>query len=269
MRTRTLIYALLGLLSASCLTGCGGGGGDIYSNARDEFGRIYYIDGAGNWGFGVGSVEQGLRQAGFRGNVINYRWSPTFNPALDQTVGRPVARSKGKELGEQITAYLNRYPDAEVNLIALSAGTGVAVWACEAVRPPAKVSSIILLGSSLSSNYDMRRAMTNIEDGVYVYHSRQDMILQGPVRTLGTIDGKVGVEPAGIVGLRGGERIHNTPWSPKYERYGWTGAHTDATSSAFVRHVLSKHLMSAASGSVAPAISWSAETFILVAADTR
>lgn len=232
--------------------GCLGGTHDIYSNPQDRFGRTYYIDGAGNWGFGVSSVTEGLRKAGYRGNVINYRWSPTFNPALDQTVGRPVARAKGRDLGGQITAYLSRYPDADVNLIALSAGTGVAVWACENLRPPAKVKSVILLGSSLSSDYDMTRALRNIKDGVYVYHSRSDMILQGPVRTLGTIDGKIGVEPAGIVGLRGQHKIHNTAWSPRYERYGWTGAHTDATSSPFVRHVLAQHIISSAAQGMKP-----------------
>jgi hypothetical protein len=242
-----LRYLLVGeafWVLAGALGCAGGAGGDIYSNAQDRFGRTYYIDGAGNWGFGVSSVTDGLRKAGYRGNIINYRWSPTFNPALDQTVGRPVARAKGKDLGEQITAYLRKYPEADVNLIALSAGTGVAVWACENIEPPAKVKSVILLGSSLSSDYNMTLALRNIENGVYVYHSRADMILQGPVRTLGTIDGKIGVEPAGIVGLRGGLKIHNTPWSPRYERYGWTGSHTDATSSPFVRHVLAQHVVS-------------------------
>lgn len=232
---------------AGLMVGCDGGGG---MSASDRLGRTYYIDGAGNWGYGVADVTNGLRKAGYQGRVINYGWSPTFNPALDQTIGRPIARLKGADLGKEITAYLRKYPDNQVNIICLSAGTGVGVWACEAVEPPASVHSLIMLGSSLSSDYDMRRALPHISGGVYVYHSSSDMILQGPVRTLGTIDGKLGVDSAGLVGLRppGGrsDRIHNIGWSPRYERYGWTGAHTDATSEPFVRAVLSQHILPAA-----------------------
>lgn len=226
------------------------------ATTQDQVGRTYYIDGAGNWGYGVLEVQDGLRRAGYRGQIINYRWSPTFNPALDQTVGRPVARLRGKALGEEINTYRAKYPQASVNIIALSAGTGVAVWACENVRPPASVQNLILLGSSLSSDYDMRAALANISGSVWVYHSSADQILAGPVRALGTIDGKVGVEPAGLVGLRpAGQpdpRIRNIRWSASYERYGWTGAHTDATSEPFVRAVLARHLLESAPASNQP-----------------
>jgi hypothetical protein len=224
-----------------CTTGCG-----LFNSkgsSAGRWGRTYYIDGAGNWGFGVSDVEKGLRAAGYRGDIINYRWSPTFNPALDQTVGRPIARAKGKSLGREITDYLERYPGNPVNIIALSAGTGVAVWACENVTSSSGVQSLVLLGSSLSSEYDMSPALANIEQGVWVYYSRYDQILQGPVRTLGTIDGKLGVNPAGLVGLRyKSDKVHNIPWSPRYERYGWSGAHTDATSEPMVRIILARHI---------------------------
>jgi len=230
-------------LGASACAAAGGCGGPQTSfNAADQYGRTYYIDGAGNWGYGVVEVQDGLRRAGYRGNIIIYGWTSTFNPALDQTIGRLAARARGEELGRQITQYHAKFPDNQVSIIALSAGTGVGVWGCENVEPPAKVHSLIMLGSSLSSTYDMRAALKNISGGVWVYHSRSDMVLQGPVRALGTIDGQMGVEPAGLVGLRpkggGGGKIKNIPWSRQYERYGWTGAHTDATSVPFVRQYI-------------------------------
>jgi len=223
----------------------------------DRFGRTYYIDGAGNWGYGVAEVHEGLRKAGYQGTIINYRWSPTFNPALDQTVGRPIARLKGVDLGKEISRYLRKYPDNQVNIICLSAGTGVGVWACENIEPPAKLHSLIMLGSSLASDYDMTATLKNIEGGVYVYYSHADMILQGPVRTLGTIDGKLGVDSAGLVGLRPRgaktDKIVNIPWSPRYERWGWTGAHTDATSAPFVRAWLARHIVQPAAKPAAAA----------------
>jgi hypothetical protein len=229
-------------MAIAFLSGCEGGG-----STGDRFGRTYYIDGAGNWGYGVAEVYDGLRKSGYQGTIINYRWSPTFNPALDQTVGRPIARLKGIDLGKEISRYLADYPDRQVNIICLSAGTGVGVWACEAVEPPARVHSLVMLGSSLACNYDMCKALDHISGGVYVYHAQGDMVLQGPVRSLGTIDGQMGVDSAGLVGLRPAgvktDLIVNIGWQPKYERYGWTGAHTDATSEPFVRTVLAQHIV--------------------------
>ncbi len=241
--TRAIVLAL-GCVFAWALPGCG----DQPTFSReDEFGRTYYIDGAGNWGYGVAEIHTGLRQAGYKGSIINWRWSPTFNPALDQTIGRVAARARGVDLGREITQYLKHFPNNQVNIICLSAGTGVGIWACENVAPPAKVNNIILLGSSLSSDYDVSKALEHISGKIYVYHSTSDMILQGPVRTLGTIDGKVGVDAAGLVGLRpprgDRSRIVNIPWNSRFERYGWTGSHTDSTSEPFVRHVLAKAIV--------------------------
>jgi hypothetical protein len=222
-------------------------GGCEANTSQDRLGRTYYIDGAGNWGYGVAEVHHGLRRAGYEGAIINYRWSPTLNPALDQTIGRPAARLRGAKLGKEIGWYLSDYPDNQVNIICLSAGTGVGVWACESLEPPAKVHNLVMLGSSLSSNYDMRKALENISGAVYVYYAPGDLILQGPVRTFGTIDGQMGVDSAGLVGLHPpgmkSGRIVNIPWLPKYERYGWTGAHTDATSEPFVCGYLARHIV--------------------------
>ncbi len=225
------------------LGGCGSSQAKF--NTLDRHGRTYYIDGAGNWGYGVVEVQEGLRKAGYQGNIIIYGWSSTFNPALDQTVGRPFARAKGQELGRQITKYCEKFPHNQVNIIALSAGTGVGVWGCENVQPPAKVSNLIMLGSSLSSTYDMQKALKNISGGAWVYYSPNDAVLDGPVRALGTIDGELGGTSAGLVGLKSRSgKIHNIAWSRSYTRYGWTGGHTDATSVPFVRNVLARHIIS-------------------------
>jgi len=213
----------------------------------DSFGRTYYIDGAGNWGYGVKEVQHGLREAGYKGRIINYTWSPTLNPALDQTIGRPAARRKGKGLGDQITRYLTKYPDNDVNIIALSAGTGVAIWACEHIGPNVKANNVIMLGSSLSSSYDMSKALNNIKGDVYVYYSPHDAILSGAVRLLGTIDGELGGDSAGLVGLHPvscrADNIHNIGWSQRYEQYGWRGGHVDSTSEAFILSVVSRHVV--------------------------
>jgi pimeloyl-ACP methyl ester carboxylesterase len=237
-----------GLLCATVLALLASGCSDPsdHFTREDQYGRTYYIDGAGNWGFGMLAVPGGLHRAGYQGRVTYFKWSATLNPALDQVLGRPLARVRARRLAEDITQYLAAFPKNRVNIIALSAGTGVAVWACESLRSPAKVENVILLSSSLSSDYDMREALAHVRGKVFVYCSPNDMILQGPVRVLGTIDGRYGVDPAGLAGLQSppdSPKIRNIGWSPEDESLGWTGSHTSCVSEDFVAQVLATHVV--------------------------
>jgi hypothetical protein len=132
----------------------------------------------------------------------------------------------------------------------LSAGTGVGIWAIESIKPPFKINNFVMLGSSLSSRYDTRKALSNLKGRIYVYHSSTDPVLAGPVRVLGTIDGTFD-DSAGLVGLRGAGRasgrIVNIGRTARHARDGWTGGHADCTNRRFVRKYLAQHIVSAAS----------------------
>jgi hypothetical protein len=247
---RRLAFAAAAMLSVGA-AGCGGGGGGgggVFDAPGDDHGKTYYLDGAGNWGFGIADVPAGLRNANYKGNIEAYIWTSSFNPAVDQ-VNIPMNKMRALILTGKIEGYLRRWPNNDVNLIALSAGTGIAVWAVEGLKPPYQVNNLVLLGSSLSENYDMTKALRNIKGKVYVYYSPHDEVLGGMVRAIGTVD-RGGTESAGLGGLHppGGGRgkIVNVGWRPEYEQYGWTGSHTDATSEPFVRRYISRHIVAAA-----------------------
>src|SRR5262245_15824728 len=120
MRTALAALAVLGLLAlpsyADSATHRPRDDGSRGVQDPDALGRLYYIDGAGNWGYGVDSVPAGLRQAGYRGRIINFTWSPYHDPGLDQTVGRSAARAKGRELAMEIADYLKQYPGRPVDI---------------------------------------------------------------------------------------------------------------------------------------------------------
>lgn len=218
------------------LTGC--------VNPKEQFGKTYYLDGAGNWGFGVTDVPAGLQGAGYQGDVEVYVWTTSFSPAIDQ-VNIVANKLRAAGLTGKIKDYLTRVPDGKVNIIALSAGTGIAVWAIEGLPEGMQIDNLVLLGSSLSYNYDMRKALRHIRGRVYVYFSGHDEVLTSAVRALGTVD-RTNEDSAGLVGLRppggGGGKIVNIGWTARYTRYGWTGAHTDGTSTAFVQAVIAPTL---------------------------
>ncbi len=242
----------------SC-AGCRTGG------AADRYGKVFYLDGAGNWSDGGTGVASGLRAAGFHGDVEEYVWTTSFNPLVDQ-VNIVAAKVRAAELARKIERYRRRYPDNPLHIVALSAGTGVATWAVEQLEGEVGIDNMVMLGSSISHDYDMSAALSHMTGRIYVYSSPHDCVLE-TVRKVGTIDGKRGVESAGAVGLTAPadyeDRVVNTRWSREWLRYGWTGAHSDCTNAEFVRREIARHVMTestrrkarlAAGGAVAPAV---------------
>lgn len=238
----------LAVVSFVWLTGCA----STFSD-RARYGLTVYCPGAGNVDFGDAGLREGLVGAGYQGEVQTWNWTFSFNPAVDQMV-RFHARLRASMLANHIEKYIDQYvknrkpgtPEPQVNLVGLSAGSGLALWALEDLRPGYQVDNVVLLGSSLSHTYDASKALARVRGKIYNYYSSNDAILAGPMKVFGTIDAKFGVEGAGEVGLHPPvktDRVVNIGWRPEYSRFGYSGGHTDSTSPRFVKAVLSKHLI--------------------------
>jgi pimeloyl-ACP methyl ester carboxylesterase len=231
-----LILALAFGLTAGCQTNFGRGA---------EHGLVVYIPGAGNVDRGEVGLQEGLQRVGFRGAFVTLRWTYSYNVALDQSV-RAFARIAATRLAGLLQDYMDRYPDREVNVVGLSAGTGIAIWAVEQLQPGYKVNNVVLLSSSLATDYDVGPALEHMSGRIYNYYSMTDAVLIGPMKVFGTIEGRYLVDGAGAVGLEPAtptDRVVNTPWTPDFEQYGYVGGHFDVTSPAFVQTFISKHLV--------------------------
>ncbi len=233
--------SLLALTLAATLVGCVAPYGE-----QAKHGITFYCPGVANVDMGDQGLRAGLEKAGYKGQVARVTWSLTFNPALDQTV-RLIAEQGGKRLAGYIQEYMDKYPGREVNVVGLSAGTGVAVWALEALKPKYRVNNVVLISSSLWHQYDVSRALKNVRGRVFNYHSPTDAVLAGPMKVFGTIDGVFFEDAAGAVGLRvppGAEpKIVNIEWRPEFEKYGYYGGHGDGTSAAFVEAEIAPHIV--------------------------
>jgi hypothetical protein len=215
---------------------------------KAENGITFYAPGAGNVDFGDLGIRRGLKAAGYQGQVASVLWTVSFNPAVDQRLGN--ARLGGLGLARSIESYTDKYPGRAVNLVGLSAGTGVVIWALEDLEDRYSVENVVLLGSSLWHRYDVSKALRHVRGKIYNYYSPNDQILAGPMKVFGTIDGVFGEDGAGAVGLhppRGAERVVNIRWAPEFSRYGYHGGHMDATSARFVEAYISAHIISTGS----------------------
>lgn len=210
-----------------------------------NLGVTYYIGGAGPLG-NVGSfdVPGGLRDAGYRGRVEVFTWQ-SWTHAGDQ-INLSSNREKAAQLRDHICRYRKAHPDREINIVALSAGSGIAVFALEYLPEDIGINRCFLLGCSLSSKYDLTRALKRIKGKVYVLYSRYDLMLKNVVWYTGTIDRSAGDQ--GIAGLEGFwmpasprpdtllqyQKVCNIAYRSEFAAAGHKAGHIGATARPFV-----------------------------------
>ncbi len=218
-----------------------------------EFGRTYFIGGAGSVGNVVGTfdVPAGLRKARYAGSIEVFAWQAVIGGTLRDQIDRNRNEAEGRDLAERIQAYLRKYPGRRVNIIALSAGTGIATWALEALPKSCRVGTVVYLASSMSRDYDLSAAMQRIGGHLYCFHSPEDPLLHYGLPLTGSVDRED--TNAGAAGLAGfavpahasasarqlyARKLRNEPYKPEYAQYGYRGGHMDSVSASFIAHVV-------------------------------
>ncbi|HKQ46757.1 MAG TPA: hypothetical protein VJZ71_01665 [Phycisphaerae bacterium] len=209
---------------------------------------VFYLDGAG-WYASAGSVESGLRKAGYKGSFRTFSWSAFLGPAHDHLI---TAKSGllARQLARRIEKARAANPDAPIHVMGLSAGTSLILRALEELEDGVKVDNVVLFSSSASSEHNLTRVMRHVRRNLYATTSPHDSILSTlPVNA----DGKGG-PPAGRVGFRfprgstresisAYQRVVNLPWQPTYLGFGWNGSHTSVTGSEFVAAVIAPRVL--------------------------
>lgn len=235
-----LVYFALALISCAVGSGCSGPrAGPL----------VIFLDGAG-WYGSSGSVETGLRQAGYTGQFDTFSWSSFLGPAHDHFVNansRGIARRLSREIAKQREVD----PESSIHLMGLSAGTSLIILALEELPKDVQVDDVVLFSSSVSSEHNLTRAMRHVKGRLYATCSTHDAILAGlPVNA----DGRGG-SPAGRIGfklppassastMKAYDRVINIPWQPSFLGFGWTGSHTSVTDWRFVSSVVAPRILS-------------------------
>lgn len=221
---------------------------------------VYYVDGAGgggpiaNWSHGV---QEGLREAGYRGAFVNYVWQTGLGALADQQTSTGYKRSRAAALARLIQQHLDQHPNADVSVIALSAGTAIAVFALEALPQEQPIHDVFLLSSSMSANYDLTAALRRVQHHMYVFTSPGDPVLRIFVPLTGTADRRFcGQCSAGLYGFQlpanaSAEtrylysKLENLSSGPLTADEKDNGGHTDKVRVAFVRDRITPLLLHA------------------------
>lgn len=218
--------------------------------ARMHYGYLYYFDGAGggtankDWSEGV---KDGLLAGGYPGAGEMFTWETGNGLIADQNASVKFKRSKARKAARRIRQHVKANPGLPLHMLGFSAGTAVAVFALEALPETVQVDEVVLLGTSISQNYDLTKALKRVKGHVYVYTSTRDRMLGFLMPFTGTADRKFADPGAGITGfvLPAGataetrklyaEKIITIPWTAKLEKHGNYGHHFDNLNMKFIR----------------------------------
>jgi pimeloyl-ACP methyl ester carboxylesterase len=211
---------------------------------RYERGLVVCLSGAGGMTGECDRIREGLNAGGVDRALEVFEWSQ--GGVLEDQASVELNRRKAAELARRIDTYLSEHRGRPVHLVGLSAGTGLVVWAMEALANDDKITGAILLSSSLDTKYDLTRALERVTDHLYAFTSVADTILSLGVTMAGTVD-RGGTLAGGLVGFSPPdtapeqtrtlykERLTQIAWWPGDMLLGHMGDHLGPTNPAFVR----------------------------------
>lgn len=264
-RYAPLLRSTLGLLLVATTIGCASKPvADLkYRSDRKErltHGCIFYFDGAGGGtkksNYAEGVVE-GMLEAGYRGAGEMISWETGKGLVKDQDASVAYKRSRAQEGAASIGNYQKDHPGAPVGLLGFSAGTAEAIFALEVLPETAPVDHVVLLGTSISRDYDMTEALKRVKNKLYIYTSTHDHMLGTLMPLSGTADRKFHDPGAGIKGfvLPAGasaatrrlyaEKIVTIPYSKEFrkDKDKDKGHHFDNVKKEFIRDHVAPLLM--------------------------
>jgi pimeloyl-ACP methyl ester carboxylesterase len=190
------------------------------------------------------ALVRGLTAGGFDANDT-YDWTEN-DPGLNALLAIERNHRQARRVAEMLTTLARANPTVRIHLVAHSGGTGIAIWALEALPADVRVYNLVLLASALSPEYDFSKALAHVEHRAYAFTSLNDtLVLKVGTQLFGTIDGhKV---PAGGWGgfvvppdadAKQYAKLVQYPYDPAWLKYGNLGDHIGPMMTAFAKEVL-------------------------------
>jgi hypothetical protein len=213
-------------------------------DAQAPAGIVFVADGAGNYQMASKMMRAAVSDSRAPLEVETFVWSHGYKKVVPDQTDFEHARKQGELLAEVVLAYRQQHPLAPIHLVGHSAGSTVVLSAAEHL-PADTVCSIVLLGPSVSCEYDIRPALRCARCGVEVHYSSRDWLY------LGFCTGLVGCADRRHCGASGRygfslrvespedanllERLHQHPWQSEDRQLGNCGGHYGAYQTEYLK----------------------------------
>ncbi|MHC4981880.1 MAG: alpha/beta fold hydrolase [Planctomycetota bacterium] len=236
----------LGLLVIGPLlaAGCDGNGRYLAQERLDK-GLVIILPGIEGVSSHNLDVRRGLVMAEVDRALPIHSWGrpvPVAGMLLNQMdiIGNRLAAAR---IAKMIVNYQDSHPDNPVHIIGHSGGGGIAVFAAEELPSERKVDGLILLSASISSGYDLTKALSRCRNGIVNFYTRADVgLLMIGTSIAGNVDGARG-PAAGAIGFETPDASAEAEKKAAYqslfqvelpEELVGSSAHTAATRPSFV-----------------------------------
>jgi len=238
-KLRTAGFALAAMNLILLLGGCA----NRPPNPQSD-GVLFFVPGVAGDGTSYDGLVRGLREAGVNEHLEVLGWGAPGPLFVLNFQNDAIHRGAEAKLAAAIKTWREAHPGGRIDLIAHSAGCGVALGALALPGAPA-VRTTILLNPSVSPGYDLSRALANVSGLLHVFYSDRDTVfLSWRTSTFGTYD-NVKTKAAGHLGfdlvklpaeLRG--KVVQHPRDQTWAEQGNDGSHFGTTSEAFVKQTV-------------------------------
>jgi len=182
---------------------CGWRLNDLRTTERLQHGLVLVLPGIEGESFLNHSIARGLADGGVRAAIEIDDWTTgLYLLFLYHLRSSRRHKAQAERIAQRIVDYQRDYPSRPVHLVGHSGGGAMCILALEQLPPGVKIASAILLLAGISPSYNLSTALTHVEQGIFNFHSRFDVVFLGLATLIaGTIDGPHSVS-AGMVGFR-------------------------------------------------------------------
>jgi len=191
--------------------------------------------------WGMRTAARGLRQAGYEGEFLYWKWHSTWRACLviPALTDRGLLERESRRLADFVARRRKEHPRQPVYLVGYSRGGYVTVRALELLDGTHRVDSAAVLAGAFSPRRDLRGACRSVVGPLVISSSPADWFIVGLGTLLfGTAD-RVRVPSVGMTGLsERGDRcpqVVSIRWRLGMAAWGHFGGHFSAASSALMR----------------------------------
>lgn len=211
---------------------------------QKNHGMIFILPGIQGVDFHYTNIRDGLIGSGINCAIMIHPWGcqiPGINLLVNET-DTQADREWGRKIAEDIVKYQMEYPARPVILLGQSGGAAVSVFAAESLSkmPQAKpIDCLILLDGSISSNYDLTRALSVCKRGIVNFYNPDDVaLLKYGTQLMGNLDGGHG----NSAGRTGFDRSYSSLYQVRINKNmvdDFADPHFADCSKAFTAHYIS------------------------------
>ncbi|MCP4377157.1 MAG: hypothetical protein GY794_13400 [bacterium] len=211
--------------------------------SRSDHGVVIFVESIRWLGvrWGMRTAARGLRQAGYEGEFLYWKWHSTWRACLviPAIADRGMLEREAQRLADYVVRRRKEQPDQPIHLIGYSGGGFVTVRALELLGRTKQVDSAAVLAGAFSPRRDLSEACGSLVGPLVVSSSFADWFIVGLGTLLfGTADRvwSPSVGMTGPFGLGDGHsQVISIRWRPDMAVWGHFGGHFSAASAALMR----------------------------------